>query len=291
MSFIHSVSLIAPAKVNLSLMITGRTPDGRHRLAGRTAFAVDGDFLTVTRTDISEQPFTLQVTGEYAKYCPNNADNLIAKAFALLQKTAPLPLRAGIAVRLVKNLPVASGIGGGSSDAAAFISGYIRLLGLTLDAEIVQTLAFALGADVPMCLYKQPCHIAGAGEITRTARFGGRFPALLINPNKPLSTAAVFTAYRESGVAFSDVDYDETDPFSGHNDLLAPAVKIIPEIAEILALIREISDKDSLLKADMSGSGATCFAVYHEETSARIALQRLKARFPNYFLRQSFFHV
>ncbi len=291
-SEISSVHIIALAKINLCLHITGRAPDQRHLLEGRTAFAAYGDGIEVKRSRNADRAFTLEICGEYAKDCPNSEENLIYKAFTFLQNLEPKKFNTPITVKLIKNLPVASGVGGGSSDAAAFLLACVRLFALPLSQETLFSVAKKLGADVPMCLYRKPCHIFEAGEVTRPALNGGLYSAILVNPNLPLSTAQVFQAYRERAAAFSPSGaYDENDPFSGGNDLQTVATEIIPKIGEIIETLYQFSEVTRLLKVGMSGSGATCFAIYRNEAAASFVYNRLKKNNPEYFIKKTFFHV
>ncbi len=188
----------APAKVNLYLHVTGRRADGYHLLDSLVVFAGDGD-----RIEVSEASgFRLQVTGPFADEVPAGDDNLVLRAARALAQAADAAgdtnanaagIRvAGAAIRLDKRLPVASGIGGGSADAAATLRALVRLWRLDLEPAALASLALALGADVPMCLAGRPSFVAGVGEEITPAPGLPGFALLLVNPRIPLATPKVF---------------------------------------------------------------------------------------------------
>ena len=236
---------IAPAKLNLALHVRGRLPDGRHQLETLFAFCVDGDRLwaepgkglTVTLGG----PFGAALTGP----------NLVAAAATALAKAAGGPADARIA--LEKNLPVAAGIGGGSADAAAAL----RLLTALwhIDPVHAATVAPALGADVPACLLSLTARGTGAGDALALVadRSLADRPVLLVNSGAALATRDVFA--RWDGVDRGPLgDWRE-----GRNDLEAPAISLVPAIADVLEWLKRQADADFV---QMSGSGATCFALF-----------------------------
>jgi 4-diphosphocytidyl-2-C-methyl-D-erythritol kinase len=265
-------SLRAPAKVNLSLRVVGRQAGGYHRLESLVAFAELGDVIHFAPA----QAITLEVRGPFAGELTDPDDNLILKAAARLAERGEGPL--GASMILDKALPVASGIGGGSADAAAALVGLCRLWGLDVEVRELAEIARALGADVPMCLAGVPAWVTGIGETLEPVPDFPRLPAVLANPGRPLSTAAVFAA-RHGPFA------DPTPPprFNGGaalvewlagsgNDLEAPARELEPEIGRVLEALAACF---GCRLARMSGSGATCFGLFETPAAARAAAQRL----------------
>ena len=237
------------AKVNLALHVRGRRDDGYHELETVFAFCEDGDRIEVGEADM----VSLKIVGPFAK-CLEVEDNLILKAARVLD-----PGR-GATIRLTKNLPIASGIGGGSADAAAALRALSRLWKVPLPPLDAQR---TLGADVPACVVSQTMRGEGAGErLIEEASVAGT-SILLVNPRIQLSTAAVFGKWngKDRGPL--------TDWRSGRNDLEAPACAIIPEIT---ALIEWLGGRPGATLARMSGSGATCFALF-KSPAARDAVQ------------------
>jgi 4-diphosphocytidyl-2-C-methyl-D-erythritol kinase len=240
---------IAPAKINLALHVRGRRSDGRHDLETVFAFCTDGDRLTAELAD----NLSLTVTGPFAAMLDDGPGNLVHRAASALAAEA----RVGKGVRLTldKRLPVASGIGGGSADAAAAL----RLLtGLwNADPALAERIAPMLGSDVPACLLSMTARGEGAGDALTLVDAGvSGVPVLLVNPRLPLSTAAVFA--RWDGVDRGLLgDWRE-----GRNDLEAPARAQVPEIGRVLDWLRA---RDGVDLARMSGSGATCFALFANE--------------------------
>lgn len=253
-------TLFAPAKVNLALHVLGRRADGYHDLDSIVAFAGVGDRLTFAPAD----EFAITVSGPFAAALPQAGDNIIAKAWAAAQAIAQARGRAlpSIAVHLEKNLPVASGIGGGSANAAAALKGFLRIAGLHVDEEVI-TAGLRIGADVPVCLAGTVCRMQGVGErITPIVDFAP-LPAILVNPLVEVSTPAVFKGLAlEKGQAFGSAIADARDPDHWRNDLAAPAIALAPVIGDVLHRLRATP---GVTRAFMSGSGATCVALCVDE--------------------------
>lgn len=254
-------SLFAPAKVNLALHVLGRRADGYHDLDSIVAFADVGDRLSFTPAD----DFAITVSGPFAAALPQAGDNIIARSWAEARVLAARRGRSvpAVAVHLEKNLPVASGIGGGSANAAAALKGFLRLAGIAeIDAEI-SAAALAIGADVPVCLAGVACRMQGVGErITPLARFAP-LRAILVNPLVEVATPQVFKALGlEKGQAYAAAIDDERDPARWRNDLAPPAIACAPVIGEVLA---RLSATPGVTRAFMSGSGATCVALCADE--------------------------
>ena len=241
---------IAPAKLNLALHVRGKRPDGRHDIETVFAFCTDGDRLSADQAgDLS-----LEVTGPFAAELGPTDDNLVMRAARALQAAAGV--EQGAAIGLDKRLPVASGIGGGSADAAAAL----RLLTAmwNLDPRHAAAVAPTLGSDVPACLLSLPARGEGAGDELTTIDLGDLSGAsvLLVNPRVPLSTAAVFAGWdgRDRGAL--------GDWRDGQNDLEDAAIAQAPAVATILAWL---AAQRGTSFVRMSGSGATCFALFETE--------------------------
>ena len=200
--------------------------------------------------------------------CRAAEDNIIAKAWNAVSDIAAgrgvaLP---PVAVHLTKNLPVASGIGGGSSNAAAAMRGFLRLAGIETLDEAIMAAGLTIGADVPVCLTGKPCRMRGVGErITPLARFEPRH-AILVNPMVEVSTPQVFRQLGlEKGQGFNAPITDESDAQSWRNDLTAPAMAIAPVIGDVIARLERLP---GVTRAFMSGSGATCVALCDGENAS-----------------------
>lgn len=276
----------ARAKVNLSLRVLGRRADGYHELQSLVVFAETGDRL-VARHDVDllltlEGPFSASLEGE--------ADNLVLRAARGLHALAGVA--GGAHLVLEKNLPVASGIGGGSADAAAALRALMRLWGVAPDEAALRRLALSLGADVPVCLDSRPALMRGVGEhIARFTQFPG-FWLLLVNPMQSLSTAAVFRALAAPALTHAPEEgalpriaslndllvWTKEEP----NDLEAPARALLPEIDVVLGAVA--ATKGCRL-ARMSGSGATCFGIYENVEEAEAAEKKLSAAHPSWWVR------
>ncbi|MDA9468471.1 4-(cytidine 5'-diphospho)-2-C-methyl-D-erythritol kinase [Bradyrhizobium sp. CCBAU 53415] len=271
------------AKVNLSLRVVGRRADGYHDLESVVAFADCADRLTLE----PGAELKLTTTGPLAAACGDTTDNLVFKAARLLAEAVP-GLKLG-AFALDKVLPVAAGIGGGSADAAAALRLLARLNNLSLDDSRLQKVALATGADVPVCLVSRACDMTGVGEQLLPLALPS-MPCVMVNPRVPVATKDVFQelglrngellvgatsvlgapAWPEEGGSIADwVDVLETVA----NDLEAPALRIEPVIGEVLKALR---DSSGVKLARMSGSGATCFAIYGAANEAHAAAEKIR---------------
>lgn len=239
----------AYAKLNLALHVRGKLPDGRHAIETIFAFCEDGDRLTAESADAIE----LSIDGPFAEGLSTGADNLVLKAARALQEAALIKI--GARIQLTKFLPVASGIGGGSADAAAALRLLSRLW--SVDQRTATRIAPALGSDVPACLISQPMRGTGGGEQLEAidlAEASGA-PVLLVNPRLPLSTGPVFAGW-------DGVDHGPLGAWEeGRNDLEASATRLVPEIAGVLGWLRK---QQGTTFVRMSGSGATCFALFKD---------------------------
>ena len=273
-------TLEAPAKINLSLHVEGRRSDGYHELRGLVAFADIGDELHLQKPgpDQSGQ-WSLQCKGPFAAQLAgasnNPDDNLVIRAAALYAKRASCEL-SGL-FTLTKNLPIASGIGGGSSDAAAALRLLQNFNPNPLSTRELARLAMEIGADVPMCLTPKAQLIAGRGEVLWPLRDFPALPAVLVNPRVPVSTKTVFETLSAPQLVDHFKPKQPALPkprtpsamisylHEQRNDLQAPALKAAPVISKILKILA--NDKNCDL-ARMSGSGATCFGLYESEEIA-----------------------
>ena len=245
-----TISEPAPAKLNLALHVRGKLPDGRHAIETIFAFCTDGDRVEGKAAD----DVTLEVSGPFADDLAG--DNLVLTAAYALRQAAGV--EQGAALRLTKNLPVASGIGGGSADAAAALRLLTRLWGI--DPAHATAVAPALGADVPACLLSLTARGAGAGdklELVDDQAVAGT-PVLLVNPLEPLSTSAVFA--RWDGIDHGPLD----DWREGRNDLEAAARALVPATSDILDWL---ALQSGITCVRMSGSGATCFALFVDQAA------------------------
>ena len=245
---------IAPAKLNLALHVRGREPDGYHRIETLFAFCAEGDVLGAEPAEA----IALSVTGPFGHGLAGEGDNLVLRAARALAER--YDVRSGVRLILDKRLPIASGIGGGSADAAAALRLLDRWWGIGAGEAALLEVARALGADVPACLLSRPLRGEGRGDRLQEAPSLGPLPALLVNPGVAVSTAAVFRAW--DGIDRGPMPEDFRQ---GRNDLQPPAVAIAPVIAECLELLEAQPEVDLVR---MSGSGATCFALF-EDASAR----------------------
>jgi 4-diphosphocytidyl-2-C-methyl-D-erythritol kinase len=272
----------APAKVNLALHVTGRRADGFHTLDTLVAFPPITDIVTVSATD--KAGTTLIVDGRFAAMVPSGADNLVARAAALLAARRA-PLTAGVRIALTKTLPVAAGVGGGSADAAATLRALDRLWDLRLGVEALAALGQPLGADVAMCVHARPLRAGGIGDVID--RFVPLPPAgiVLINPGVAAPTPAVFAALgrRDNpGLpplpgAFVDAAALARWLRGCRNDLETAARVVAPVIGDVLAMLQ--ADTDVLL-ARLSGSGATVFALTTDLDAASAVAARIAAQRP-----------
>lgn len=275
-------SVDAPAKINLALHVVGRLPDGYHLLESLTVFTRFGDRLTIDPAEADD----FSATGPFADDVPLDDDNLVVAARERLRAAFPLFDCPPVAIRLEKNLPIASGLGGGSSDAAAALQALSSTWELPATKAELSRLCPALGADVPMCLASEPLIATGIGEKIALVP---DFPALnlvLVNPGVPVSTQQVFrslSSYENPGLPpLPDrLGFDALIDWLGRtrNDLEPTARKIAPDIGKTLD---EIAAAGALV-ARMSGSGATCFGIFRNEADARGAARHIGRERPGWF--------
>lgn len=251
---------IAPAKLNLALHVRGKLPDGRHAIETVFAFCADGDRLSAEPT--RDGQFELETSGEFAAKL--DSQNLITMAAISLRTSAGV--HDGASVKLDKRLPVAAGLGGGSADAAAALRLLTSMWGI--DPKYAQAVVPKLGSDVPACLLSLPMRGEGAGDRLTPidlADISGT-PVLLVNPRVALSTGEVFRRW-------DGVDRGPLEEWrAGRNDLETAARALVPQIATVLAWL---SVRPGATFARMSGSGATCFALFDSEQARDDALEQV----------------
>jgi len=257
-------SEIAYAKINLALHVRKRLPNGYHEIETIFAFVDSGDLISVQPGD----GVTMAISGPFAEGL-SNTHNLVLQAANLLAEISNVKL--GARLHLDKRLPVASGIGGGSADAAATLRLLNRFWGLDHSVAELADIAKPLGADVPACVVSQTCRGTGIGhDLTRIPDDDLRgCTALLINPLVAVSTADIFAAW--DGVDRGALERGPVIPAAenGRNDLQKPAVALVPILTDLLQLLE---DRQPII-ARMSGSGATCFALFDSLAAAKNAEQ------------------
>jgi 4-diphosphocytidyl-2-C-methyl-D-erythritol kinase len=277
----------APAKVNLMLRVVGRRRDGYHEIESLVAFAEFGDRLRLW----PGSGLTLAVNGPTAVKAGDIDGNLVLKA-AREMSARQNGLTLG-AFRLDKRLPVAAGLGGGSADAAAALRLIARANGLTRDDPQLYAAARATGADVPVCLDSRPRIMRGIGDILSEPLTLPTLPAVLVNPGVALATKEVFAGWATASspspkAGFAALGAPPTRAalleflLAQANDLERPAIALAPVIADVLAVLRNCV---GCKVARMSGSGATCFALFASAAAAHRAARALRSKFPNWWIR------
>ncbi len=267
---------VAYAKINLALHVRAREPDGYHRIETIFAFAEEGDRLSVGEGE----GLSLAVIGPFAGSLAGEGNNLVLRAAeALRSRTGAAK---GAALVLDKRLPVASGLGGGSADAAAALRLLPRWWGIDAGEDLLLEIAGSLGADVPACVASRTCRGEGRGD--RLAPVGlpdlAGAPLLIVNPLVPVPTGPVFAAW-------DNIDrgaLGKADPLEaaldGRNDLEAPAAGIAPGIGDVLGSLREMP---GTVLSRMSGSGASCFALFETDAARDVAHARIGAAHPGWW--------
>lgn len=269
---------LAPAKINLALHVRRRREDGYHELETLFAFLQAGDTITLAR---SAMP-SFRVTGPFAEGLTGEGDNLVTRAARLFGErfgdTGPLD------IVLDKHLPIASGIGGGSADAAATLRALARMQGIADDDAGLFAIAEALGADVPACLLGRSAIGTGKGEQLEPVAGLADTPVLLVNPGVAVSTGPVFRAWDgvdRGGIGAGDL---LARAVMGRNDLEPPARALAPVIGDVVTLLQAQS---GVLLARMSGSGATCFALFGSAEHRARAAALVRAAQPGWWCLES----
>lgn len=272
----------ACAKINLFLHVGAKRADGFHPLQSLAVFTAMGDALAME----AAPELSLTIEGPFAKGLDGEGDNLVLRAARALGAQ-------GARLTLTKNLPVASGIGGGSADAAAALRGLNQLWNLDRDEAALHDIAAGLGSDIPACVLSATCFMEGRGEVLRGAQSVPRVPMLLVNPGVAVPTKDVFAALGErSGVemALPQGRFADTADLlrfleTTRNDLEEPARRIQPVIGDVLGAIAVLP---GALMSRMSGSGATCFGIFADDDCCRRAAENLKQRQPGWWIAPTF---
>jgi 4-diphosphocytidyl-2-C-methyl-D-erythritol kinase len=272
----------APAKINLFLHVGERRADGFHPLQSLAVFTDMGDVLEIEPADT----LALAVDGPFAKGLDGEGDNLVLRAARALGSD-------GAKLVLTKNLPVASGIGGGSSDAAAALRGLRALWNDSRDDAALQAVAAALGSDIPVCLAATAAFMEGRGEILRGVEAMPRVPMLLVNPGVAVPTRDVFaTLQTRSGaeMALPRGHFRDTADLlrfleTTRNDLETPARALEPVIGDVLTALAALP---GALLSRMSGSGATCFGIFADDDCCRRAADLLARAHPGWWIAPTF---
>lgn len=267
----------APAKINLDLLVTGRRSDGYHELDSLVVFGVVGDELILEPAP----DFELRVEGPFADAVPRGETNLVLRAARDFARS--FGTRTAARITLVKNIPVAAGLGGGSADAAACLRGLLALSAVDCELADLLDLAAGLGADVPVCLYGRTARMRGIGERVDPVRALPPLPLLLVNCGLPVETGRVFRALagRFAEKPRAPLPARPTLPIfgawlaAGRNDLEPVARELVPEVGLVLDTLRAEPD---CLAARLSGSGGTCWALFATPEQAAAAAGRLRAR-------------
>lgn len=272
----------ASAKINLFLHVGQKRGDGFHPLQSLAVFTDLGDGLT-----LEEAPaLSLAIEGPFAAGLEGEGDNLVLRAARALGGP-------GARLTLTKNLPVASGIGGGSADAAAALRGLNLLWNMGKDGRSLSEIAATLGSDIPVCLASVSAFMEGRGEILRPTVSMPRIPMLLVNPGVAVPTKDVFAALTtRTGVemALPQGRFRDTADLlrfleTTRNDLEAPALRLQPVIGEVLTAIRALP---GALMVRMSGSGATCFGIFADDDCCSRAAEILKDAAPGWWIAPTF---
>lgn len=271
----------AKAKINLFLHVVGKNHNNYHLLDSMVLFAEDiYDLLEIQ----NDEKTYFDVTGLFAESIKNN---ILWKLLLLLQNINNFNCK----IKLVKNIPVAAGLGGGSSDVAVALKILLKLWNIELSSDQIKELCLKLGADVYCCYHQLPLYFSGVGEIIEPIKKIPQLYAVLINPLISVSTKEIFSYYSHDNfstkLSNKPYDFNSTNEFicyisKQRNDLEPIAVKIVPEINKI---INELLAQDGCLLARMSGSGATCFGLYEKMSDAIIAATKISTKYNNWWVR------
>lgn len=276
---------VAKAKINLALHVLGRETNGYHALDTIVVFAEHGDALSLA----NGKPTSLKIEGPFGSQVPPDGSNLAIRAFDALRQAIGRPDLGAGELLLFKDLPVAAGLGGGSSDAAAAMILLDQMERLDLTDGMLFEAAGTLGADVPMCLVGRALRARGNGAVVEPLRRLPELNLLLVNPGVAVSTADVFAALenRENPPIAAHVDgFESLDDLlafltSSRNDLEATTVALQPEVGQALDVLNGVED---CLFARMSGSGGTCFGIFPSRLAARHAAMRLRRAYPSWWI-------
>ncbi len=272
----------APAKLNLDLYVEGRRDDGYHRLDSVVAFTDFGDELSATPAEA----FSLTIEGPFAAALERDGESLVTRAVQALARA--LDRAPTVAVRLTKRIPLAAGLGGGSADAAAALRALARLWGDRTQTSQLVEIARALGADVPACLARRPARLTGIGDVLAPAPAVPPLELVLVNPNQPAPTGAVYRALDPASFAPAPCRQDDGAALPGwlrrgRNELEAAALTVAPAIGEV----RDRLAASGAELVRLSGSGATVFAVFHTPEAADAAAGAVGSARPDWWVQRT----
>ncbi|CDO46421.1 4-diphosphocytidyl-2C-methyl-D-erythritol kinase [Bartonella henselae] len=280
--------LFTPIKLNLALHVVGQRADGYHLIESLVYFSLSGDCLSCT--PFGSNRFVL--TGPFADELVSDAENLVVRAHDFMCNTFPECAKPAF-FRLVKLLPVASGVGGGSGNAAGVLSLLRQQWALDCSCEKLAEMSLVLGADVPMCLfaleYQQPLFVKGIGQDITRLKEACSLAMVLVNHGQQIATKTVFKALEKrdhpplkiDSAALKTVDSLVEALQETRNDLFVPALKIAPQLSEVLCAL----DESGALFSRMSGTGATCFGIFKDKQAAQQAALFIKAMYPDWFVK------
>ena len=274
----------ARAKINLSLLITGRKSDGYHTLDSIIFFVSFCDRLSF-RID---EELSLEISGPFSDSLENGRNNLTIQAAEAFKKECKL--NTGVAISLEKNIPVSAGLGGGSTNAAVTLLALNELCKTGLTSASLAEIGLSIGADVPVCLFGETARVQGIGEEIQPFVFPHKFGVVLVNPGVPISTAKVFSRFNSGFSEFMSADtlnelsaMQNFRPFTAlRNDLELPATQLCPEISRVLGVLRSETD---CIVSGLSGSGPTCFGLFQTLEEAERVVMRLKRQNTNWWLK------
>lgn len=274
---------IAHAKINLALHVTGKRDDGYHLLDSLVVFTQYGDVISVSEAKDASSLLSLRIDGPFADGLEVGANNLVSRAALALgyEVTKAHGKPKPVQIKLTKNLPIASGIGGGSADAAATLLVLQEFWGSDINLEQI---ALTLGADIPMCLYSKPLRAQGIGDELSLLETKSPFYIALVNPLVEVSTPAIFKKLiQKNNPVINEQPIHELASVSSmhsmRNDLQQPAVELEPTIQSVIDCLNNTGA--SLVR--MSGSGATCFGLFDTNQNAQEAAQLIKSQNPNWW--------
>ena len=282
-----SATIVTPIKINLALHIVGERNDGYHLLDSSVCFSFEGDVLSYKPAKIN----SFSIIGPQSVALTVDADNLVSRARDIFVKTFPSKSEPCQLI-LEKNLPVASGIGGGSGDAAAVFALLKRQWQIEASDQELFELGLTLGADVPMCLSaflnRQSLRVSGIGEKLQPVECC-RIPMVLVNHRQAISTPEIFKLLGNRKSAALDIDVSNLSNLHSlvnelkktHNDLYECARLLAPELDDVLGIL----DRKGALLSRMSGSGATCFGIYENIKRAEEAAKKIKSQKPDWFVK------
>ncbi|WP_336278944.1 4-(cytidine 5'-diphospho)-2-C-methyl-D-erythritol kinase [Bartonella sp. CB175] len=281
--------VFTPVKLNLALHVVGQCADGYHLIESLVYFSLSGDCLSYTV--FGGDRFVL--TGPFADGLISDVeDNLVVRAHDFMCQAFPKHIQPAF-FRLVKTLPVASGIGGGSGDAAGVLRMLYHQWGLDCSYEKLAEISLVLGADVPMCLlaleYQQPLFVKGIGQDITRLKGACSLAMVLVNHGQKITTKSVFKTLENHNHSSLKINLESLKTVYSlvealqetRNDLFAPALKIAPRLSEVL----DVLDESGSLFSRMSGTGATCFGIFKNKQAAQQAALFIKSIHPDWFVK------